>query len=357
MKRIFFLILISALLMCNGCNIFKENIISTEIDKTEQDTTDSKYQTLDTDLLDREFLEVGGIELLELGMNEYLSRYTSSEGTFTISGADVTNDFPEELVTMTEILLHDSCNGDREELEKAYEKLANTFGAVKYSMNIEELYLLFPKLLDVEEQPANLEDVYRMLPEIYLVPQHLINIFRISGSNGQEQYIFEYGTGGSNGGVCVSVNDYIDGEFVLVSKFETQNEGIHRSLCRVVRVPAGEGTGARLGAHARNERRPFPRSGGTRRHLRCALAVSIFRSPGAGQACLPLPGGPLQGGISEPHPRDLPHGGELCLWRSRPQCRGHDPLQRGPELRPPAGTCTMPLRETHAVSPDDLEKA
>ena len=88
--------------MCNGCNIFKENIISTEIDKTEQDTTDSKYQTLDTDLLDREFLEVGGIELLELGMNEYLSRYTSSEGTFTISGADVTNDFPEELVTMTE---------------------------------------------------------------------------------------------------------------------------------------------------------------------------------------------------------------------------------------------------------------
>ena len=98
MKRIFFLILISALLMCNGCNIFKENIISTEIDKTEQDTTDSKYQTLDTDLLDREFLEVGGIELLELGMNEYLSRYTSSEGTFTISGADVTNDFPEELV-------------------------------------------------------------------------------------------------------------------------------------------------------------------------------------------------------------------------------------------------------------------
>lgn len=160
MKRIFFLILISALLMCNGCNIFKENIISTEIDKTEQDTTDSKYQTLDTDLLDREFLEVGGIELLELGMNEYLSRYTSSEGTFTISGADVTNDFPEELVTMTEILLHDSCNGDREELEKAYEKLANTFGAVKYSMNIEELYLLFPKLLDVEEQPANLEDVY-----------------------------------------------------------------------------------------------------------------------------------------------------------------------------------------------------
>lgn len=112
MKRIFFLILISALLMCNGCNIFKENIISTEIDKTEQDTTDSKYQTLDTDLLDREFLEVGGIELLELGMNEYLSRYTSSEGTFTISGADATNDFPEELVTMTEILLHDSCNGD-----------------------------------------------------------------------------------------------------------------------------------------------------------------------------------------------------------------------------------------------------
>ena len=230
MKRIFFLILISALLMCNGCNIFKENIISTEIDKTEQDTTDSKYQTLDTDLLDREFLEVGGIELLELGMNEYLSRYTSSEGTFTISGADVTNDFPEELVTMTEILLHDSCNGDREELEKAYEKLANTFGAVKYSMNIEELYLLFPKLLDVEEQPANLEDVYRMLPEIYLVPQHLINIFRISGSNGQEQYIFEYGTGGSNGGVCVSVNDYIDGEFVLVSKFETQNEGMGRVI-------------------------------------------------------------------------------------------------------------------------------
>ena len=80
--------------------------------------------------------------------------------------------------------------------------------------------------MDVEEQPANLEDVYRMLPEIYLVPQHLINIFRISGSNGQEQYIFEYGTGGSNGGVCVSVNDYIDGEFVLVSKFETQNEGM-----------------------------------------------------------------------------------------------------------------------------------
>ena len=107
MKRIFFLILISALLMCNGCNIFKENIISTEIDKTEQDTTDSKYQTLDTDLLDREFLEVGGIELLELGMNEYLSRYTSSEGTFTISGADVTNDLPEELVTMSDILLHD----------------------------------------------------------------------------------------------------------------------------------------------------------------------------------------------------------------------------------------------------------
>ena len=103
MKRIFFLILISALLMCNGCNIFKENIISTEIDKTEQDTTDSKYQTLDTDLLDREFLEVGGIELLELGMNEYLSRYTSSEGTFTISGADVTNDFPEELWSYVKI--------------------------------------------------------------------------------------------------------------------------------------------------------------------------------------------------------------------------------------------------------------
>jgi len=69
-----------------------------------------------------------------------------------------------------------------------------------------------------------------MLPEIYLVPQHLINIFRISGSNGQEQYIFEYGTGGSNGGVCVSVNDYIDGEFVLVSKFETQNEGMGRVI-------------------------------------------------------------------------------------------------------------------------------
>lgn len=144
MKKIFFLILISALLMCNGCNISEENITNTEIEEKEQNTIDSKYQILDTELLDREFLEVAGIELLELGMNEYLSRYTSSEGAFTISGADANSDFAEELITMTEILLHDSCNGDREELEKAYEEFRrHTFREHLFSIHVNSQYYVY----------------------------------------------------------------------------------------------------------------------------------------------------------------------------------------------------------------------
>ena len=230
MKKIFFSILISALSMCSGCNISEENVTSTEIDETEQNTIESKYQILDTDLLNREFLEIVGSELLEIGINEYSSRYTSNEETFTISGRDADSDFPEELVRMIEIFLHDYCYGDAGELEKAYEELVNTLGAGKYAMNFEELCLLFPQLLDAEDQPESLEEAYRFLAENRLAPQYLMNIFRIPGSSGQEQYVFEYGTGGSNGGVCVSVNDYMDGEFVLVSEFETQNEGMGRVI-------------------------------------------------------------------------------------------------------------------------------
>ena len=56
MKKIFFPILIIALSMCSGCNISEDNITSTEIDETEQNTIESKYEILDTDLLNREFL-------------------------------------------------------------------------------------------------------------------------------------------------------------------------------------------------------------------------------------------------------------------------------------------------------------
>lgn len=76
--------------------------------------------------------------------------------------------------------------------------------------------------------------------------------------------------------------------------------GIHRSLRRAVRVPAGDGAGARLGPHARNERRPFPRSGGTCRHPRGALPVSLLRSPGTGQACFPFREGRCTEGFPNP---------------------------------------------------------
>lgn len=230
MKRIFFLISIAALLMCNGCVAPEESTANTEIDETEQSTIDSEYRILDTDLLGTAFLEASGSELLEMGINEYLSRNTSSEGVFTISDEDADSNFPAELIETTELFLSNFCNGDTEKLETAYEELVNTFGAAEYAMNIEELCLLFPKLTETEEKPANLEEAYARLPEIYLVPQNLINIFHISGSDGKEQYVFAYGRGGSNGAVCVSVQDYIDGEFVLVSEFETLNEGIGRVI-------------------------------------------------------------------------------------------------------------------------------
>ena len=157
--------------MCSGCNISEDNITSTEIDETEQNTIESKYEILDTDLLNREFLEIVGSELLEIGINEYLSRYTSNEETFTISGRDADSDFPEELVRMIEIFLHDYCYGDAGALEKAYEELVNTFGEGKYAMNLEELCLLFPQLLDAEDQPESLEEAYRFLAENRLAPQ------------------------------------------------------------------------------------------------------------------------------------------------------------------------------------------
>lgn len=216
-------------ILCVPRNLL-ENTTSTEIAETEQNTIASKYQILDTELLGGELPEITGSDLLESGTNEYLGRNTSSEEPVTTSGAGTDSDFPEELIRMTEMLLRASCNGDTEELETAYEELVNTYGAAKYAMDIEELCLLFPKLRDAQEPPANLEDAYRMLPELYLLPQHLIRIFRITGSDGQEQYVFEYGTGGSNGGDRVSVNDYIDGEFVPVSEFETQNEGMGRVI-------------------------------------------------------------------------------------------------------------------------------
>ena len=222
-KKIVLFIVIGSVLFFTSCtNTEKEEIV--------QNTIGQKYQILDTELLDKDFLEFAGMELLEMGMNEYAYRYTGGEKTDIVSGVNPNSDFPEELVAMAKQLLCDSCNGNTEELKSAYEEMANKLGAVGYSMNVEELRQLFPRILDAEKQPESLEEAYKLLPEFYLVPQNFINIFHISGSNGQEQYVFEYGSGGSDGAVYVSVNDYIDGEFVLVSEFETQNEGMGRVI-------------------------------------------------------------------------------------------------------------------------------
>lgn len=203
MKRNIFSLLLIVMFFLSACtdsrSVQKEGGIDTSVQEERGEVFDD-YQILNANLLDKDFLEWPGGELIEKGALAYAEEM-KEEFVPTIN-EDI--HFPEELVVMLEEILYYSGHIDMGQENSFYHTTLDKWGDNVY-------------ILDAEDYT----DYY---PNLY-------KVFQFSTDGKKDYYVFEYSHGGSNGACSVCVAEYIENEFTEINEFEIQNKGQSRVIC------------------------------------------------------------------------------------------------------------------------------
>lgn len=134
--------------------------------------------------------------------------------------------FPQGLVMEMEEVIYRSLNNDMnkiqwEEIEQSvYYETMRELGMEKWNPDLEEMKILFPEL-----NYAGLErdSVYKAYREA-CGNEYCYDLFHIPTPE-RDQYVLAIDSGGTAGICYIYLMELIDGEFVPISEFETQNAG------------------------------------------------------------------------------------------------------------------------------------
>ena len=186
------------------------SVVGNEIEETEQEMVStakdieeiatenngdipcSEYSSMNAHLLDRDFIEEVGDELIKKGMYLYSEEV---KGEFApVVPKDCS--FPEELVVMMEDIFYHSSNPWLRNLEESYydEKLRE-MGSQEFKIDLEEVYELFPKLSEYKDQIKDISGACRWINVLYtdlweFELDGCINMYHFNLTEETDNYIF-----------------------------------------------------------------------------------------------------------------------------------------------------------------------
>jgi len=155
---------------------------------------------------------------------EEVVRFSESvKGTY-IETSFETSIFPQSLISAAQKILYSLDTYSHKDMDNRttyFGALLNRMGESTFEITADELFSQFPNL---NEHKDEFEDVYEVY-EFFSGMTGCFAIYRIDMRNGDDRYIFLCNSGGSDGAVYVSISDFVNGEFLPVVTFYTQNWG------------------------------------------------------------------------------------------------------------------------------------
>lgn len=187
------------------------------------ETTDfeSAYQLLNQELFGKD-----SVQWLDDSLKQEIFLYSEEvKGEF----AEIQNEesiFPAELVNVLEEVIYHSLDSTlhkftfEEIQESSYFDMIKKFGGDTFELDLEEMKNEFSSVTGISEV-ENVYDAYKLVSG----ERGCQEIFRFHMADNQDNYVFVVNSGGSAGIVNVRLTKRINDEFIVISKFQTQNSG------------------------------------------------------------------------------------------------------------------------------------
>lgn len=132
--------------------------------------------------------------------------------------------FPSELVETLEVALYNSCDlslGKLISMDNAYFNSIKNMCSDSYKPDLEEIYEIIPEVYNHKDEFANEYDAYKFISG----SEYCIDMFQFNIKPNENNYVFVYDLGGSNGVVKIELTKLINNKFVTISEFKAQNNG------------------------------------------------------------------------------------------------------------------------------------
>lgn len=225
-KRVYILILIMCFL--SACNS-TEGLQKKTINSQQADAVESQILTIDAEYekINRVNLKIDSVNLFEKMTEEEIYEYSEKVKGIYAAVLDKESIFPIGLVEMLEEALYHSTNYSPKNfmedlMRNAYFETIRELGSDDYQLTLEDLYEIFPILLEYKEEIKSISDVYKFIGG----PMNLYELFYTDDMvSGGGYYVFVYRSGGSNGVDSVLTAERNNDEFVPLCEFEVQNSG------------------------------------------------------------------------------------------------------------------------------------
>lgn len=204
----------------------KDDVQNVDEENFEEINFESAYQLLNQDLFGK-----NSVQWLDDALKQEIFLYSEEvKGEFV----EVQNEesiFPARLISALEKMIYQSIDSSLDKFawediqESIYFETMKEFGAEDFELDLEKMENLFPVMM----KNADVENIY----EAYKLVSGESNcemMFHFHMTDNQDNYVFIVDSGGSEGIVNVVLTERIDDEFIVISKFETQNSGYGRVI-------------------------------------------------------------------------------------------------------------------------------
>lgn len=155
-------------------------------------------------------------------VEQYLSSFQEISACEEINVEYQGGNFPPELIDNLGKLLYEICKPNNIYADyEVYTHGLKQLCANEYEMSLEDMMDLFPEL---EMQQYNFADIYEAYAYVS-GSENCLGIFHFVSSIGKDYFLFCIDSGGSYGANNLWLTEYNDGNFSIVSDFDTQNNG------------------------------------------------------------------------------------------------------------------------------------
>lgn len=142
-------------------------------------------------------------------------------------------DFPVELVVRLEEELYRSVEHSidgKSILDDIYTisyfEVLREYGSEEFELDLDDMYRLFPELEECGEEFDNVYQIYRYIHG----SENCFGMFYFHMTPEEDNYLFAISSGGSNGAVTLQLTRRTEEGFIPISSFETQGSGYGRVI-------------------------------------------------------------------------------------------------------------------------------
>ncbi len=134
--------------------------------------------------------------------------------------------FPQGLVMELENMIYQSLNSSMDKIsweeiqQSIYFETMRELGMEKWNPDMEEMKRLFPELNDADSELDSVYDAYRKV----CGNEDCFDLFHVPTPD-SDNYVLAISSGGTAGICYIWLTELVEGEFVTISYFETQNAG------------------------------------------------------------------------------------------------------------------------------------